>query len=119
MVNKRLSLLLSALSLLAIVLGILVPAVSLALTANIPQTVLLVGAVLFLLGCLVGLAAWVSGLITTAAIGQWGWFVASALCNVLGALAYALAGPETRQAARSGTVLHVLRHKRHKWRPLV
>jgi len=68
--DKRTLLMLSAASAALLMLGILVPGTSLALTANIPQTVLLVGVVLFLLGCLAGIAAWVSGLIKTAAIGQ-------------------------------------------------
>jgi hypothetical protein len=97
--SKRPILILSAVALSLIALGVLAPAVSLALTSNIPQTVLLIGAVFFLLGSLVGLAAWVSGLLKTAAIGQWGWFVAIALFNVLGALAYALRGPEGREVA--------------------
>jgi hypothetical protein len=97
--SKRTILIMSAVSLGLVVLGILAPGISLASTSNIPQAVLLVGGIFFLLGCLVGLAAWVSGLIKTAAIRQWGWFVAIVLFNVLGALAYALQGPETSQAA--------------------
>ncbi len=97
--SKRTILIMSAVSLGLVVLGILVPGTSLALTANIPQAVLLVGAVLFLLGCLAGIAAWVSGLIKTAAVRQWGWFVAIVVFNVIGTLAYALRGPETREAA--------------------
>ncbi len=96
MMSKRPILILSAGALALIVLGILAPGISLALTSNIPQAVLLIGAILFLLGCLVGLAGWVSGLIKTAAIGQWGWFVTIVVFNVVGRLAYALRGPETR-----------------------
>jgi hypothetical protein len=79
-------------------MGALILVVSLVLTSNIPQSVLLVGATFFLLGCLAGLAAWVSGLIKTAAIGEWGWFVAIVLFNKVGTLAHALRGPETRMA---------------------
>jgi hypothetical protein len=96
MASKQLILLLSALALLALALGILVPALSLAFTANIPQVILFIGAVFFLLGCLMGLAAWAGGMVKTAAIGQWGWFVVIALFNVFGALAYALRGPAAR-----------------------
>jgi hypothetical protein len=92
--NKRTLLALSAGSIGLALLGILVPAISLVATSNIPQTVLLVGSALFLLGGLAGAAAWVAGLIKAAAVGQWGWFVAIVLFNVVGALAYALQGFE-------------------------
>jgi hypothetical protein len=92
--NKRTFLIVSAGSIGLALLGILVPAISLVATSNIPQMVLLVGTVLFLLGGLAGAAAWVAGLIKAAAVGQWGWFVAIALFNVVGALAYALQGSE-------------------------
>ncbi|GEM_PF-5175093 len=87
--NRQQLLLLSAVSLAFVVIGFCVPAISLALTANIPQTVLTVGAALFLLGGLGSFVAWVSG-IMTAARGQWGGVVAIVLFNVLGALLYAL-----------------------------
>ncbi len=92
--SKQQLLLLSGASLVFVVLGILVPTISLALTANIPQAVLAVGAALFLLGGLGSLVAWVSGLIKTAASGQWGWFVAIVIFNVLGALLYAFRGSD-------------------------
>lgn len=95
--RKQHLLLLSGVSLAFVVLGVVTPTTSLAFTANIPQTVFAVGGVLFLLGGLGSCAAWVSGLITTAARGQWGWFVAIVLFNVLGTLFYALRGSENAQ----------------------
>jgi len=92
--SKQRLLLLSGVSLVLVVFGVFVPTISLALTANIPQAVLAVGAVLFLLGGLGSLVAWVSGLIKTAARRQWGWFVTIVLFNVLGALLYAFRGSE-------------------------
>ena len=80
----------SGVSLAFLLLGILVPAISLALTSNIPSMILLVGSALFLLGCLLGGVVWISSLIKTAAVGQWGWFVAIVIFTVFGTLVYGL-----------------------------
>jgi len=92
--NKRTILVLSAAAIALAALGIIVPGVSLAATANIPQGMAALGGSLFALGALLGLAGWAMALIHTARIGQWGWFVAIVLFNAPGALAYGIAGPE-------------------------
>lgn len=53
---------------------------------------------LFGLAALLGLIGWIGGLIKTATIGAWGWFVAVLILGSLGALIYGIAGPETRAA---------------------
>jgi hypothetical protein len=56
----------------------------------------LIGFVLSLLGALAALVAWVMGLIKTASIGRWGWFVVVFLMSPLGALLHGLLGPTSR-----------------------
>ncbi len=57
-----------------------------------------IGFVLYLAGALAALVAWIMGLITTAHIRRWGWFVAVLLISPLGSLLYGLAGPAQRKA---------------------
>ena len=57
-----------------------------------------IGFVLYLAGALAALVAWVMGLITTAHLRRWGWFVAVLLISPLGSLLYGLAGPTQRKA---------------------
>jgi hypothetical protein len=88
--TRRIIFILGAISLASLVLGVLVPGISLALTSNIPAAILTAGSVVLVLGCLVGATAWSAGLILSAAAGQWGWFVAILIFNVPGSLAYGL-----------------------------
>jgi hypothetical protein len=44
------------------------------------------------------LPPWILGLIRTAQLGRWGWFVAVLLISPLGSLLYGLAGPTQRKA---------------------
>jgi hypothetical protein len=80
----------SGLSLTFLALSILVPGITLAATSNIPAAILSVAAAFLVLGCVVGAAVWVGGLIKTAAVGYWGWFVAILIFNVAGTLAYGI-----------------------------
>jgi len=57
-----------------------------------------IGFVLYLAGALAALVAWIMGLITTARLRRWGWFVAVLLISPLGSLLYGLAGPAQRKA---------------------
>ena len=57
-----------------------------------------IGFVLYLAGVLAALVAWILGLITTARMRRWGWFVAVLLISPLGSLLYGLAGPTQRTA---------------------
>jgi hypothetical protein len=57
-----------------------------------------IGFVLYVAGALAAVVAWILGLITTAQLGRWGWFVAVLLLSPLGSLLYGLAGPTQRKA---------------------
>lgn len=57
---------------------------------------LLIGILLFVVGGLCGLIGWILGLVKTAQIGRWGWFVAVLLLSPLGSLIYGIAGPTER-----------------------
>jgi hypothetical protein len=54
------------------------------------------GFVLYLAGVAAAVLAWLFGLIKTASIGRWGWFLLVLLLSPLGALLYGLTGPTTR-----------------------
>ena len=58
----------------------------------------LIGTVLLGLGGLCSLLAFIFGLIKTAQIGAWVWFVLILLFTPLATLIYGIAGPETRAA---------------------
>jgi hypothetical protein len=88
--TRRTILILGTISVASLVLGVLVPGISLALTSNIPAAFLTAGTVVLVLGCLAGAAAWMTGLIHTAAVGRWGWFVAILIFSLPGSLAYGL-----------------------------
>lgn len=45
------------------------------------------------------LVAWIMGLVKTAQIARWGWFVAVLIVPVLGSLIYGLAGPAEKAQA--------------------
>jgi hypothetical protein len=51
------------------------------------------------IGAILGLIAWIGGLIKTAQISAWVWFVIVLILGSLGALIYGIAGPETRAAS--------------------
>jgi hypothetical protein len=61
-------------------------------------TPVLIGIGVGILAGILGLIGWIGGLIKTATIGAWGWFVAVLILGSLGALIYGIAGPETRAA---------------------
>jgi hypothetical protein len=50
----------------------------------------------YVIGAILALVAWIGGLIKTAQIGAWVWFVIVLILGSLGALIYGIAGPETR-----------------------
>jgi hypothetical protein len=58
-----------------------------------------VGFILYLIGAIAALVAWIMGLIQTARLGRWGWFVAVLFTIVLGSLIYSVAGPTTKANA--------------------
>lgn len=62
------------------------------------SSAVVIGFVLYVAGALAALAAWILGLITTARVRRWGWFVAVLLLSPLGSLLYGLAGPTQRKA---------------------
>jgi hypothetical protein len=57
-----------------------------------------IGIALYLGGVAAALLAWILGLIKTARIGRWGWFVAVLLVSPLGSLLFGLVGPSRRKA---------------------
>jgi hypothetical protein len=57
------------------------------------------GFALYLAGVVAALLAWLLGLLKTASIGRWGWFLLVLLLSPLGSLLYGLAGPATRAKA--------------------
>lgn len=59
----------------------------------------LIGLVGIVLGGICTLIAWIGGLIKTAQISRWGWFVLVLLLSPLGSLIYGFAGPETKAVA--------------------
>jgi hypothetical protein len=59
----------------------------------------LIGFALLGLGGICSLIAFIGGLIKTAQIGAWVWFVLILLFTPLATLIYGIAGPETRQMA--------------------
>ncbi|GEM_PF-1249384 len=59
----------------------------------------LIGLILYFLGGLMAFVAWIMGIIATARIGRWGWFVLVLLISPLGSLIYGIAGPTERAVA--------------------
>jgi hypothetical protein len=62
-------------------------------------TPILIGIGVGILAGICSLIAWIGGLIKTAQIGRWGWFVVILLFSPLATLIYGIAGPETRAMA--------------------
>lgn len=58
-----------------------------------------IGLVLYLAGVLAALVAWIMGLIKTAQIRRWAWFVVVLLISPVGSLLYGVVGPTTRTHA--------------------
>lgn len=58
-----------------------------------------IGLVLYLAGVLAALLAWLMGLLKTAQIRRWGWFVVVLLISPLGSLLYGVVGPTTSTQA--------------------
>jgi hypothetical protein len=55
-----------------------------------------IGFVLYLGGVIAAIVAWIMGLIKTAQIRRWGWFLAVLVLPPLGSLLYGLVGPTTK-----------------------
>lgn len=110
--NKRNILVLTILGIVLVVIGFVVSGASLAGaaaacqgatdTSNCGSGAVLGGSLIallvFLVGGVAGFIAWIMGLVKTAQIGRWGWFVAVLLLGMLGTLIYGLAGPTERAA---------------------
>jgi hypothetical protein len=58
-----------------------------------------IGLVLYLAGVVVALLAWLLGLVKTAHIRRWFWFIVVFLLSPLGSLVYGLLGPSSRPHA--------------------
>lgn len=57
-----------------------------------------IGLLLYVVGAILTLIAWIGGLIKTAKASAWGWFVLVLLLSPLGSLIYGAAGPEVQAA---------------------
>ncbi len=53
-----------------------------------------ISSILMIVGGLLTLVGWIMGLVKTAQIRRWGWFVLVLLLSPLGSLIYGIAGPE-------------------------
>jgi ATP/ADP translocase len=60
------------------------------------SSAVVIGFVLYLGGVIAAIIAWIVGVITTARMRRWGWFVAVLILPVLGSLLYGLFGPATK-----------------------
>ena len=65
---------------------------------------LLIGTLAYIVGGLCAFVAWILGLIKTAQIGRWGWFVLVLLISPLGSLIYGIAGPTERAVPAMATM---------------
>jgi hypothetical protein len=59
-----------------------------------------IGVLVLVLGSVSTFVAWILGLIKTAQVKAWGWFVAVLLVSPLGSLIYGIAGPDQAPAAQ-------------------
>jgi hypothetical protein len=91
-VRQRGILALAAASLAALAFGILVLGIVSVSHANLSALAFGVTMLLFIVGILLGFAAWIAGLMRTARYRRWDWFVAVLFLGPLGALLYSLAG---------------------------
>jgi hypothetical protein len=112
--NKRTIAILSIVAIVLFVVGFVIAGAATAATlsqcqANADGTVpascgasaaggLGIALLVYLLGAVAAVIAWIMGLVKTAQIGRWGWFVAVLLISPLGSLIYGLAGPTERGA---------------------
>lgn len=80
-------------SLLAFLVSCSVVAVASMGHVNLSSTVFLGTCALFVLSLALGFAAWMLGLMKTARIGRWDWFVAVLFLGPAGALLYGISGP--------------------------
>ena len=111
MLTRRVIAILSAISLGAIVLILLVAAApislcSLRLLASSCTGALGIGiflaSLLLLIALVTGVVAWIMGMLQAADEKRWGWFVAVLLLGAIGSLAYALARPTTAVDSGAG-----------------
>jgi len=109
--NKRTIAILSGLSLVLFIVGIVVFSVvvggAVAACANSTDPNCAAGAagtagistLIFVVAGILGLIGWIMALVKTAQIARWGWFVAVLLLNPIGPLIYGLAGPTEKAQA--------------------
>lgn len=88
--TKRNILLVSLASIVLLIVGAALGGVATTPGASVNGT----GLAIYGIGGLAALVGWVMGLVKTAQLKRWGWFVAVLLLGSLGALIYGAAGPE-------------------------
>lgn len=64
----------------------------------------LIAILLYIVGGLCAFVGWILGLVKTAQIGRWGWFVLVLLISPLGSLIYGIAGPTERAVPAMATM---------------
>ena len=97
--NNRNILIFALVSIVALVLGVVLLVVASAAHLNLSSAAFGSIITLFLIGGLVGFVAWLMGLMKTARISRWDWFIAVLLLGPLGALLYGFGGPADRATA--------------------
>jgi hypothetical protein len=95
-VNNRNILIFALVSVVALVLGFVLLVIASVAHLNLSSAAFGGIATLVLIGGLVGFVAWLLGLMKTARISRWDWFIAVLLLGPLGALIYGFSGPADR-----------------------
>jgi hypothetical protein len=83
-------------SLALLLAGCVVLAVAIVGHVNLSSIVLTGMCALFALSLALGFAAWLLGLMKTARIGRWDWFITVLILGMPGALIYGIGGPAGR-----------------------
>jgi hypothetical protein len=89
-VNNRVLVLISAFSVLTLVLAIAVVGVASAARLNLSSWIFAATLALFVLGIITGAAVWLLGLMRTARERRWEWFVEILILGALGVLVFSV-----------------------------
>jgi hypothetical protein len=95
--NKRTILILTLVSIVLIIVGAVLTGASISTTTTTGTTTPSAsgpGLAVYAIGGLVALVTWIMGLVKTAQLKRWGWFVEVLLLGLLGTLIYGIAGPQ-------------------------
>lgn len=101
--SKRSVVLCGAGSLLAFLAGCLMYVVTAVEHSNLNSSAFLGMCALFLASFVLGFAAWLLGLMKTAGISRWDWFVLVLFLGMPGAMLYGISGPAGRSYTLAST----------------